>query len=387
MTVQRNDLLVKNIVIYRSFYGQLSETFVRDHVYGMTRFSPMVLTNRVDACASADAVPVKVIPNRGWLPHQIWRRGWSRRAHALLRTQRPALIHAHFLADGASILPYARAHGIPLIVTAHGYDATVWPAFQASSSEGRMLLSRQDALAAYASRILCVSEFIRDELITRGYPPDRLVVQPLGVDVASIRPRPAKAGRGILAVGRLVEKKGTRYLIEAYARLPSTTRAQHPLTVIGDGPLRPDLEARAVNLGIKVDFRGSCSRDVVFDELMRTGIFCFPSVRAKSGDAEGMGIAIMEALALAVPVVMFDEQPAAPILTRGQGAVFARTADSEDLERALKIVLDDADLQLRLGQQGRVICEQAFDIHINNELIEDVYESVIRKDKRNGGKK
>jgi len=364
------------VVIYRSFYGQLSETFVRDHVHGLRQFHPLVLANRVDPHGPTETADMEVVPNAGLLSGCIWRRGGSRRTHALLSRTRPALIHAHFLTDGASILPYARALNIPLVVTAHGYDATTWPEVQKRTPEGRLLLARQAELAAYATRIFCVSEFIRDELITRGYPRDRLVMQPLGVDMAAIRPRPEGPKRGILTVGRLVEKKGTRFLIEAYAKLPPALRAVHPLNIIGDGPLREELEMLAQKSGVVANFVGPCSRAKIFEELSSTALFCLPSVRAKSGDAEGMPIAIMEALALQVPVVVFDGQAAGKLLDEAKAGAVAQSADSTDLSKLLISVMTDPKKTKIMAQKGRSLAEKVFDLSKNNASIEFQYLSI-----------
>lgn len=368
------------IVIYRSFYGQLSETFVRDHVHGLRRFLPFVLANRLDPRGPASSAQTTVVPNHGKLSGPLWHAGLAWQAHRLLRKISPRLIHAHFLIDGVSILPYAKRLNIPLVVTAHGYDATLRPEALAESSEGRLLLARQKALMRDAAMILCVSDFIRDELLARGYPDEKLVLQYLGVDIRAIHPQIGGARRGVLTVGRLVEKKGTRLLIEAYARLPESLRAEHPLKVIGDGTLRRELEALANELGVAVDFLGAQPRNRIFEELLNTATFCLPSVRAASGDAEGMPIAIMEALATATPTLIFDDQPAAALLRSSGAGVLARAGSSADLAIQLGAMLQSDEAAL-MGKRGRALAERQFDISINNAQLEDRYTDVIERNR------
>ena len=117
--------MTDTLLIYRNVYNQLSETFVRDHVHGLRRFRPLVLTNRVDERGPAVTAEVAVIPAEGRVTRRLWERALAWQVDRLLWTRRPALIHAHFLFDGARILPYARRHRIPLVITAHGYDATL----------------------------------------------------------------------------------------------------------------------------------------------------------------------------------------------------------------------------------------------------------------------
>lgn len=365
------------LLIYRSYYGQLSETFVRDHVYGLQRYKPLVLANRIDLRAPAGTAQVVTVPNRGRLSRRLWDWGLARPVGQLLKQHKPSLIHAHFLFDGVSILPYARRHGIPLVVTAHGFDATTYPDVLAQSEEGRQLLSRKSDLAEYVTLILCVSDFIRDEMIVRGYPAHKLLTHPLGVYTSSLQPDPAVKRCGILTVGRLVEKKGTRFLIEAYAMLPSGLRDKHALTVIGDGPLRADLEALAGQLGITVNFCGGQPRDRIFTELKQTAAFCLPSIRAQSGDAEGMPIAIMEALAFAAPTLIFDDQPAAPMFEAEQAGLLARAGDVADLARQLEFALTSPEAAAIAGR-GRSLCEQRFNIVRNNAGLEDIYDGLLK---------
>lgn len=366
----------KTLLIYRSYYGQLSETFVRDHVHGLDRYQPLVLANRIDPRGPAETAEVVTVPNGGRLSRRLWNWGLARGVDRLLQQRKPALIHAHFLFDGVSILPYARRHDIPLVVTAHGFDATTYPEVLAQSEEGRQLLTRQRDLAEQAALILCVSDFIRDEMIARGYPAEKLLTHPLGVYTSSIQPDFTVQRSGILTVGRLVEKKGTRFLIEAYARLPEALRAQHPLTVIGDGPLRAELEALAVERGVAVNFCGGQPRERIFAELKKTAAFCLPSIRAQSGDAEGMPIAIMEALAFATPTLIFDDQPAAPLFLAEQAGLVARARDVADLARQLEHALTSPETPA-MGQRGRALCETRFDIVRNNAGLEDIYDRLL----------
>ncbi len=368
----------QQLVVFRSFYGLLSETFVRDHVAGLHDFAPLVLANRLDRRGIAPGVPMVLVLNDRRLGKQLWDRALTPAVHRLFRRKRPVLIHAHFLVDAASILPFARKHGIPLVVTAHGYDAMLRDDALAKFDEGRLLLKRRTELANYASRIVCVSQYLRDELVERGWPADKLVTQPLGVDTDALRATvPADARHGIVTVGRLVEKKGTRYLIEAYAALPAELRAAHPLMVIGDGPLRQELANLASGLGLEINFAGALCHDDALREISTAALFCFPSVRAADGDAEGMGVAIMEALAVETPVVLFDDQPAAPILAEGDGGVVVPSRDSAALSRAIAERLTDPEGSAAMALRGRAQCERTFDFARNYRALERIYADVV----------
>lgn len=370
-----------SVLVYRSHFGQLSETFVIDHINGLKHVKPSILTNRVHKHGACEGVQLTVVGNESLLQKWLWNRGIAPSLDLLLRTCRPSIIHAHFLFDGVGILPFARKRGIPLIVTAHGYDATLYEEALQASSQGRMLLRHQHSLANYATKILCVSDFIHEQLLLRGYPPQKLQTLPLGVDVNALRPsRGEEPRKGIVTVGRLVEKKGTSYLIRAYAGLDEATRSNHKLTVIGDGPLRDELENLAKDLRLSVTFTGAQSREVVLESIRKARVFCLPSVRAKSGDAEGMPIAIMEALSLGVPTVIFDDQPAAKLFAATGGGATAKAGDIESLTTEIRNLLVTDDRAEKMALAGRILAETHFDFQRSITKLENIYTEIAADD-------
>jgi glycosyltransferase involved in cell wall biosynthesis len=236
---------------------------------------------------------------------------------------------------------------------------------------------------ARVDKILCVSDFIKDEMLKRGYPADKLQVAHLGVDLSTLARRQITAAdaKGILYVGRLVEKKGTRYLIEAYAKLPAATQKQHPLTIIGDGPERDALEALAQKLNVNPVFMGAQSRNTVVAKLRAASIFVLPSIRATNGDAEGMPIAIMESLAIGVPVCIFNDQPLAHTLQARTAGVLATPKDTTDLSAQIEKVLVNPTRADLISNNGRVLVEETFDLFKNTAQLEGIYDAVTRKAK------
>ncbi|WP_343683463.1 glycosyltransferase [Asticcacaulis sp.] len=365
------------ILVYRSNYLALSETFVSDHLRSMKTWQPLIVYEK--EVASAHKVDVR--------PHKIWKGrfgrwlfeslGISPVLSALVRDKKPALVHAHFLTDAARIVPFIERTGLPFIVTAHGYDATTYDVELRKFSEGRLLLKRAERVANAASLIICVSDFIREALIERGYPENKLVTIPLGIDVELFKARPITTmGRGIVSIGRLVEKKGTRFLIEAYARLPDSIKEIHPLTLVGDGPLRVELESLATGLGVAVRFTEGLSREQALREVIGARVFCLPSIRAASGDAEGMPIAIMEALALGVPTVVFSGQHMADKLRDAKACEVVEANNVDALSASLARLLQDDDAVSFYSKVGRQYCEENFSLSGNMDMLFAAYKSV-----------
>ena len=369
-----------SVHIFRSRYLPLSETFISDHLRHLRRYQPHVLCEWDEPTPHRiDLDPTVVYGGR------VGRWAFSQYGHLPTSPlkKRPLeidLLHAHFLTDAARVLPLARRLEVPLIVTAHGYDATTTNAGLAKFPDGQLLLDREAALQEYVSRFVCVSDFIHDELKGRGYPPEKLITIPLGVDLPLLPQRAAgETGSGIITVGRLVEKKGTRFLIEAFAQLTDDIRREHPLTIIGDGPLRAELEHLALGLGVKAAFLGGLPREAVLDRVRASRIFAFPSIRAESGDAEGMPIAIMEAMAIGVPIVTSTAPPLGPFLNQNGCGLTAEAGDPASLMRAIQQLLESKEVAATIVRAARHCVEAQFSLPVNVSKLETLYDSVSAK--------
>ena len=173
----------------------------------------------------------------------------GRRAADKISGLRPALILAHFGPDGTHILPVAEALGVPLVVTFHGYDATTSDAtLMAESPALRSYVRNRLQLQRKAVLLLCVSDFVRQRLLAKGFPPEKMKVHHIGVDTEFFKADSTIArSKMVLFVGRLIENKGCEFLLRAMGAL----QVAHPdvqLVVIGDGPLRASLENQAAEL-------------------------------------------------------------------------------------------------------------------------------------------
>ncbi len=125
----------------------------------------------------------------------------------------------------------------------------------------------------------------------------------MGVDVAAFeRGAPLPQGRTVLAIGRLVEKKGFDVLLDALAQLPDVR-----LRIVGDGPLRAQLEAQAERCDGRVELLGSRAPAEVRAELERADVLAMPCVVARDGDRDSMPVVVKEAMAMGLLVVASDE--------------------------------------------------------------------------------
>lgn len=259
-------------------------------------------------------------------------------ARRAIRHWRPDVVHAHWLVpQGAVAALLCPPRRLPFAVTSHGADlfslgAGPLPALK------RWVVRR-------AGAVTVVSEAMRTELGRLGVTPDRVAVQPMGVDLRErFRPdpdRPRSPGE-ILFVGRLVEKKGVRHLLRA---MPAVAAAwpEASLTVAGFGPEEPALRrlAEELGLGARVRFLGGVPQSALPDLYRRAAVVAAPFVRAASGDVEGFGLVVAEAIGCGAPVVVGDVPAVRDVLGPRSGLPVVDAADPERLAAAILSVLAD----------------------------------------------
>jgi glycosyltransferase involved in cell wall biosynthesis len=194
---------------------------------------------------------------------------------------------------------------------------------------------------------------MRQVVTELGVPEDRVGVLPMGVALDRIRPSgqpPERIPGRLVFVGRLVEKKGLAVLIEALRRLPADR--EWSLDVIGDGPLRAELESASRPLGDRVTFHGQRSSAELSRSLAAAQVAVFPSVRARSGDQDGLPVATLEALAAGTPVVATDLPGLSDAVVGGDepAGVVVASGDAAALTGAIEKLLDDAGARERMGR-------------------------------------
>lgn len=376
---------IRNVAIYRHQLFKLSESFVAQQALALRAYHP-VFVGRVqagEAPSAADVITAMAAPTRRARCSIVWH-ALTRDCRAFLRrlTDRNiAIVHAHFGFDGVYAIKLARALGVPLVTTFHGFDATC--------SRSTLLLSARPSLLNYAlfhgalarqgTLFVCVSEFIRKRVIAQGFPAGRTVTHYIGIDTAAILPASqAAAERYVLHVGRLVEKKGTADLICAFSQLAHQVPDVH-LMIIGDGPLRNALQDLAREKGVekRVRFLGPLSHQEVLHWMERASVFCLPSVTARSGDAEGLPIVLLEAAAKAVPVVATEHAGIPELVQNERTGFLVPEHSAAQLAERLRWLLDNEALRTEMGRAGRKVVEERFDIGRQARKLEALYDSVL----------
>lgn len=374
------------VAIYRHQLFKFSEPFITQQAGHLRKFNPTYL-GRVRLGAGpvdASSLVLEDLPAQRTLHRRVWQvvTRDPRPFVELMGEYRPSLIHAHFGVEGVYALPLARVLGIPLVTTFHGFDATTSKrGFLRSGSPSwiKYAISRKE-LAREGDLFLCVSEFIRECVLALGFPAERTRVHYIGVDTQAIQVRdPLDETPTILHVARLVEKKGTEYLIRAFG-LTASRWPETELVIIGTGPLKADLEALTKSLGLlhRVRFLGALAHPQVMSRMAKACMLVLPSVLAKTGDAEGLGMVLVEAAATGVPVIgtLHGGIPEAIVDERTGYLVAER--DSDSLADRMERLLADPAGRLEMGARARVMAEARFDIIRQTEELEELYRGVLR---------
>lgn len=305
--------------------------------------------------------------------------GQAWQAWRVLRTRQVKVIHAHWLLPQgliAVLLSKLSRRRIPVVVTSHGADLF--------ALQGAVLNALKRWVALRASAVTVVSEAMRAELARIGVPVDFLEVQPMGVDlVERFTPNPeiCRSDDEILFVGRLVEKKGLRHLIDA---MPSIMGA-HPsayLTIVGFGPEEAACRAQVNNLGLqgKVHFAGALPQSDLPARYRHAAVFVAPFVEASTGDQEGLGLVSLEAVGCGCPVVMSDLPATRDVLLEGAGCVRVSPSNSAALAEAVTDIFVRRDFHLHGAAVHREQAIQWFDWAVVSQRYTHILERYIGRE-------
>jgi glycosyltransferase involved in cell wall biosynthesis len=365
---------------YPKFYGDVTAPFVESiarAVAGRGHAVDVVLPHHPDLRRGRHE-PVRFFPYR-YAPHASWSRwGYAQSlqsdvrvrpqawllaplaALALrgevarrLREERYDTVHAHWLVPNAVLVAgVVRAHHTPFVVSLHGSDV-----FIAERLAPARLLARRTL--ATAGAVTACSADLHRRALALGARPERARTVPYGVDVERFSPQradrtlrsrwgiPAGATM-VLAVGRLVEKKGFTHLVEAARRVDDIH-----VVVAGEGDLRPALEEQALAAGARVHFVGALDRDTVARALAAADVVAVPSVVDAAGNVDGLPNALLEALASGRAVVASRTAGIPDVVEDGVSGLLVAAGDAQALASALRRLAADPEERERLGRMAR----------------------------------
>lgn len=282
----------------------------------------------------------------------------------LARHWQPDIIHAHWLLPNGLIgAAISRMTGVPLVTSLPGSDLLVARLNAGTRALARYVLRRSSLVTAN-------SHELRDVALSLGAPKDRFDLIVYGVD-----PNEIKADRlageskrrelglspsdyAVLAVGRMVPKKGFRYLIQALP--PLLTRVPTArLILVGDGDERANLERMASAMGLRssVEFAGTVPRNEIAAYYSAADVLAMPSVTEPE---DGLNVCVLDAMACGLPVVASTVAGNPLVVEDGVNGILVPERRADLLAEALAQLHSDRRRLRALGQAGRRRVEAEF---------------------------
>jgi len=322
------------------------------------RYAPLRMFERLAYPGSINAI-LKRHPSYWPLVPCLFAGLWAK-IRQILRHSNIACVHAHWSIPQGFIQGafFSGQKHPPYVITSHGGDAYTYFASPVKKQFVKIALR-------HASAITVVSRHL-EQTIRKEFAEDAasrpLHIAPMGVSLERFHPNarredwPALHGLTrpiLLFVGRLAEKKGLSYLLQAMAS-PEIAKTTASLAIIGDGPLREQLERETAArlLTERVRFIGSLDHAQLPTAYASADIFCAPFIIAKDGDREGLPTVLSEAGASGLPSVASDVGGVAEILLHEQTGLVVPPQDVASLTAALLRLILEPQTRNKYGQQA-----------------------------------
>lgn len=282
------------------------------------------------------------------------------------------IIHAHFAAypaDWAS--KFSRFLGIPFVITTHAYDIYINPDVEdlkEKFEDAAKVITTTDYNKNYLSKLLGEKYRANIEIIRYG----------IDISRFSFIERKSSGNVKILFIGRLVEKKGPSYAIEAFYKVLQEI-PNIELRIIGDGPLKDELNEliHKLNLKGKVILLGAQPQSMVLKEMADADIFFLPSLTAENGDREGSPVSILEAEATGLPVVSTIHTGIPEIVVDGKTGFLTPEKDTFAMAERLKQLVIDPELRAKMGKAGRAHVETKYDRKNEIDNLENLFINLL----------
>lgn len=268
---------------------------------------------------------------------------FARAVRRAVREFAPHVVHAHWWLPAGWLV---RARGVPYVVTCHGSDVRLL-------DRGPWWRWLARPVFRGAGAVTAVSRFLADDVRRLGaVPAERVAALPMPVDVAHFergRAVPKAEPPRLLYAGNLVPSKGVDLLIEALAQLRARG-VPCRVKVLGQGSAEAELRALAARLGVARDVEWSpfVPQDAMPAEYGASTVTVLPT----RGRAEGLGLALVEALLAGSAVVGSPAGGIPEVVEHERTGLLFRDGDPADLAAQLERLLTDAALRRRLSDAG-----------------------------------
>lgn len=270
-------------------------------------------------------------------------RRWRKATKLLIKEISPDIVHAHWLFPGGYVTEKVLKKGERLYLSMHGTDVFLVQKRKLSRGFAKRVLRRSEK-AHFVSTAL--QEIITETCSRQPKNNDLLLPMVFGLDDFINRSAKEKTG-GFLFVGRLLEVKGVDVLIRSFSELCTSSDSPWTLDIVGDGRERGRLESLVKELKLTelVTFHGSLNPNEVKEKYHNSRAFILPSITTDSGEKEGLGVVLLEAMSAGIPVIGTDCGGIPEIIHHEKTGLLVPQNDVSSLSIALKRLQEDSVLR------------------------------------------
>jgi L-malate glycosyltransferase len=296
------------------------------------------------------------------------------RLKKVIRSFKPDILHAHYAYNYGTLGALSGFH--PFILSVWGSDIYKFP----KGSRMKEWLIRRNL--EKADRILSTSHAMAEE--TRKYTDKNIDVTPFGIDLSKFRPYPVERefpeGSIVIGTTKALEKiYGIEFLVEAFGRVRKAHRGLSlKLLICSNGSQETMLREKVHNLGLEEDvaFIGNVPHEQIPDWLNKMDIYAAPSV------SESFGVAIIEASACEIPVVVSDVGGLKEVVHDGVTGFRVPQGDMDKAIEAFTRLIIDPGLRKEMGKNGRERVRKLYDWNDNVNTMITIYQQALAERKQ-----
>jgi glycosyltransferase involved in cell wall biosynthesis len=292
----------------------------------------------------------------------------------IIKKNRIDIVHCHWWVPGGMV-GYLLSLFVPpkMVITTHGSDVFILRKFKWALPVAELIFKK-------AQFVTAVSTYLK-HLISRdlGIDGNKIFVFPMPFDTNKfyqLKEKKVKPGY-ILSIGRLIQRKGYDYLLQA-GKILKDEGVRFELTIIGSGPEEKNLKRLIKELNLKdcVSIMDTIPQNELNSYYNQSEIFVLPSITDWKQEAEGLGMVLMEAMACKVPVVATRSGGMVDIVLDERTGLLVPEKNASALASAIKRLLEDKNLEKTIAEEGYRFVHENFTPQATSKKLEAIYQKL-----------
>lgn len=373
-----------NILMYADGFGGNTTTFINNEIkYLESRHNLTFACIRKLNSGIFKFNSVKVLPFKVTLYAKVLKRlypslnyknnDFANALNILVEEIKPDVIHCHFGTEALKIIDNLEDKTIPIVIHFHGYDAS------SALKNKEYIIRLKEVLSQDRVYPIFVAKYLRQNLIKLGISIKNETILHCGIDLEMFQLDKKiikkKTKKIFLQVSSLVEKKGHEYTLQAFAKFLKNNKKNYELWLTGDGERRQFLEdlTKKLNIQSSVKFLGYVIPSEAIELMKKADVFVHHSITASNGDQEGIPTAVMEAMAMELPVISTIHSGIPELVQNGVNGYLVQEKDINTYAKKMNEALN-------LGKlfNNREIINADFELTKHNEQLVQLYQQIVK---------